>query len=227
MKLLTSSTGQYTCSANLNLYDDSHCKDLATQAASGRYLKLVSSENINNAMQVCLCEDDYLAWLPSEQLIYLQPANQVYQPVIFNRTEIVQRIPEIIAFTKAAMKIPNCYLWGGTVAPNYDCSGLMQAAFTALGVWLPRDSYQQADFTETIDLAEIMMGDLIFFAKNKRVNHVALYLGDGEYIHSSGKDMGRNGIGIDRILEVNNTVSQGYYELFYKVGRVMSSYQPS
>ena len=227
MQLPQSLTGQYTCSVNLNLYDDSDCQKLATQAALGRYLKLVSSEPVNNAMQVCLCEDDYLAWLPIKQLIYLQPATKVYQPIIFKRTEIVQRIPEIISFTQTAMKVTNYYLWGGTVAPNYDCSGLMQAAFTASGVWLPRDSYQQADFTETIDLAEILPGDLIFFAKNNRVNHVALYLEDGEYIHSSGKDMGRNGIGIDSIVEINNKVSQAYYEMFYKVGRVMSSYQPN
>jgi len=124
------------------------------------------------------------------------------------------------------MARPNYYLWGGTVGPNYDCSGLMQAAFAASGIWLPRDSYQQAAFTARIDRDELEAGDLIFFAKRERVDHLALYLGDGYYIHSSGKEMGRNGIGIDRLTAEENWISRAYYQQLWGFGRVTSSYQP-
>jgi len=121
------------------------------------------------------------------------------------------------------MEVPNYYLWGGTVAPNYDCSGLIQAAFAASGIWLPRDSYQQEAFTQRVSREELLTGDLIFFGTEK-VNHVALYLGEGRYIHSSGKEIGRNGIAIDLLSEDGDEVSQNYYRKLWSFGRVMSNY---
>ncbi len=226
MQLLKSDTGQYFCLSNLNLYNSSECQELATQVAAGRHIKCLSDRSLETAIEIYVCEDGYRAWLPISQLTQLEPATTVYQPVSLSRAEIETRLSDIIAFTKAAMQQPNYYLWGGTVGPNYDCSGLMQAAFAASGVWLPRDSYQQADLMQTIAQEELLPGDLIFFAAKERVNHVALYLGDGYYIHSSGKEMGRNGIGIDRLSTTENEVSKAYYRQLWGMGRVMSSYQP-
>ncbi|MFO5528213.1 MAG: C40 family peptidase, partial [Cuspidothrix sp.] len=138
--------------------------------------------------------------------------------------EIQQRIPEIIGFTQAAKQQDNYYLWGGTVAPNYDCSGLMQAAFQSVGVWLPRDAYQQEAFTQAIDINELQPGDLIFFGTPQKATHVGLYLGDGYYIHSSGKEQGRNGIGIDQLSDQDDKVSQAYYQQLRGAGRVIKSY---
>ena len=224
MKLPNSATEQYLCTANLNLYDSPTCETLATQAGLGRYVKLASLKTTESAIEICCCEDNYVAWLPVEELVNLKPAQKPYQPSSISRAEIVQHIPKIIQFTREAMAQPNHYAWGGTVAPNYDCSGLMQAAFAASGVWLPRDSYQQEAFTKTIPLEEVLPGDLIFFAKNQKVNHVALSLGDGYYIHSSGTQMGRNGIGIDKLSNDGDQVSKAYYEIFWNVGRVMFGY---
>ena len=60
-----------------------------------------------------------------------------------------------------------------------------------------------------------------------RTTHVAIYLGEGRYIHSSGKDKGRNGIGIDSIVNLSDPISQGFYDLLRCFGRVTKSYQPS
>ncbi|MEO1433325.1 MAG: NlpC/P60 family protein, partial [Cyanobacteria bacterium J06633_8] len=60
----------------------------------------------------------------------------------------------------------------------------------------------------------------------QKATHVGLYLGDGKYIHSSGKDKGRNGIGIDRLSEQGDEVSRSYYKQLRGVGRVVSSYIP-
>ncbi len=214
----------YICRRHLNLYDSPQCDELATQAAMGRHLQIISPQETQGAVEVRLVEDSYRAWLPSSQLEELAPSPTVYQPSIVSRGEIEDRIPQIIAFMKAAMAVPNYYLWGGTVAPNYDCSGLMQAAFSTFGIWLPRDSYQQADFTQRITENELLAGDLIFFAAKERVSHVALYLGDGKYIHSSGKDVGRNGIGIDQLSPDSSAIGQNYYRQLWGFGRVMESY---
>ena len=230
LNLPQSPSGEFRCLIDLDLYDSPSCQGLATQAAKGRHLCLIQEQIVERsiaqraryAIAVRLCEDDYLAWLPLDQLEQLEAAKEAYRAIDFSRSDIELRLPEVIAFTHRAMTQPNYYLWGGTVGPNYDCSGLMQAAFSSQGIWLPRDSYQQEAFTQRISQDELHPGDLIFFAKEK-VNHVALYLGDGKYIHSSGKDMGRNGIGIDVLSSEGDRVSQSYYRKLWSFGRVVIS----
>jgi hypothetical protein len=220
-QLSKSNNGEYCPRIDLDLYDDSSCDRLATQVAAKRHLKILNVTN--NAVEVRLCEDGYVAWLPMDKLGELESAETVYKAIAFNRSQIEFYLPNIIAFTKAAMQVPNYYLWGGTLAPNYDCSGLIQAAFAASGIWLPRDSYQQESFTQRISLKELCSGDLIFFG-TKKVDHVALYLGNGYYIHSSGKEVGRNGIAIDPLSADGDEISRGYYQRLWSFGRVMSSY---
>jgi hypothetical protein len=216
---------EYRCLVNLNLYDSPSCQGLATQAGVGRHLQILPKNSVEEALEVRLCEDGYGAWLPVQEFAGLEPAETRYRVIALSPEQIQERIPAIIAFTKAAMQQPNYYLWGGTVGPNYDCSGLMQAAFAASGIWLPRDSYQQADFTQEIEFEELRTGDLVFFAKAEKVNHVGLHLGDGYYIHSSGQQTGRNGIAIDCLSEDGDEIGRSYFRQFVRAGRVVTSYQ--
>ncbi len=215
---------EYECLQVVNLYDSPDCNRLATQAATGRHLKLTSNSQ-DTAVEVCLCEDNYSGWLLRSNLDLLQQATLPYQAKSFSQDEIKKRIAEVIAFTYNAMQQPNYYLWGGTVAPNYDCSGLMQAAFASVDVRLPRDAYQQEAFVLPISITELEPGDLVFFGTPQKATHVGLYLGEGRYIHSSGKEQGRNGIGIDILSEQGDTVSQSYYKQLRGAGRVVRSYE--
>ncbi|MCT7956920.1 NlpC/P60 family protein [Laspinema palackyanum] len=217
---------QYRCRVDLNLYDSPQCEALATQASEGRLLRIVLPPT-EGAVGVKLCEDDYPGWLALTDLENLDLAESPYQAIALDRTHIEPQIPAIIAFTHQAMSVPNEYLWGGTVAPNYDCSGLMQAAFRVAEVWLPRDAYQQEAFTQPIPLDELQAGDLLFFGTPEKATHVGLYLGEGRYIHSSGKKVGRNGIGIDVLGEnSDDPVSRNYYQQLRGAGRVLRSYLP-
>lgn len=221
---------QYQCQVNLNLYDSPQLERLATQAAAGRYCRIVSSAadlaavTPSGAIAICLCEDDYPAWLAVADLPALDRASHPYQPVQVAERDIAARLPGAIAFAHAAMSHPNEYLWGGTVAPNYDCSGLVQAAFASVGIWLPRDAYQQEAFVTTVAIADLQPGDLVFFGTPTRATHVGIYLGDDRYIHSSGKDQGRNGIGIDQLSGGTDPVGQRYQEQFRQAGRVVAAY---
>lgn len=80
------------------------------------------------------------------------------------------------------------YLWGGTSSLAPDCSGFTQTAYTAAGLLLPRDTSMQIKCgVEVPSLKEAEAGDLIFYGNSAgRVNHVAIYLGGGKIIHSSG-----------------------------------------
>ncbi len=214
---------EYICQSDLNIYHTPSGEGLVTQAATGRHLQVVSICE-DTAIEVCLCEDDYPGWLLAEDLSNLQLASSKYSAIAFSHSEIKSQLPEVIDFANQAMQQPNYYLWGGTLAPNYDCSGLMQAAFKSVEVWLPRDAYQQEAFTQKISFEELLLGDLVFFGSTQKATHVGLYLGEGCYIHSSGQKQGRNGIGIDKLSEQGDEVSKSYYQQLRGFGRVMSSY---
>jgi NlpC/P60 family/Bacterial dipeptidyl-peptidase Sh3 domain len=235
---------EYRAISHINIYDSPKCDRLATQAAQGRHLlffdppqpplnkegrdgidSLVQGDT--TAVRVRLCEDDYPGWLDLRDIHLLEVTETVYHPLVVSQDEIRDKLPIAITFTREAMQQSNYYLWGGTVKPNYDCSGLMQAAFVAAGIWLPRDAYQQEAFTKPMSFSALEPGDLVFFGTAEKATHVGLYLGDGRYIHSSGKVQGRDGIGIDVLSEDGDAVSRAYYQQLRGYGKVVASYQPS
>ncbi|MEG3940047.1 C40 family peptidase [Microcoleus sp. S36b_A3] len=223
---------EYRVRSHINIYDSPKCDRLATQAALGRHLRALnqSPSEVNldtNAVMVRLCEDDYPGWLDLRDIDLLEVTETVYHPLVLSEFQIREKLPIAITFAREAMNQSNYYLWGGTVGPNYDCSGLMQAAFMAAGIWLPRDAYQQEAFTKPISISALEPGDLVFFGTPEKATHVGLCLGDRRYIHSSGQAQGRNGIGIDVLSDDGDRVSQAYYQQLRGYGKVVASYQPS
>ena len=96
-----------------------------------------------------------------------------------------------IVVQTARQMMGSTYLWGGTSVKGADCSGFVKTAYFCGGVILSRDASQQALTGEIIPAnrwRECHTGDLLFFGNARgRVDHVALYLNNGEYIHCSGR----------------------------------------
>ncbi|WP_329495444.1 NlpC/P60 family protein [Kitasatospora herbaricolor] len=90
------------------------------------------------------------------------------------------RAVEAIAFARAQLGKP--YVWGATGPGSYDCSGLVQAAWAAAGVSLPRTTYDQIDAARRVPRDQLQPGDLVFFYSG--VTHVGLYTGGGRMIHA-------------------------------------------
>ncbi len=87
------------------------------------------------------------------------------------------------------------YRWGGTSPEGgFDCSGLVGYVFrNTLGIELPRISRDMANVGELIrDPKALTEGDLVFFSRRgKNVDHVGIYIGDGQFVHAprTGKDV--------------------------------------
>ena len=79
------------------------------------------------------------------------------------------------------------YRWGGnTPSSGFDCSGLVGYVFrTEAGIALPRTSREMAALdAPIIDRDDLEPGDLLFFGKRHRVNHVAIYVGNGRFVNA-------------------------------------------
>lgn len=83
------------------------------------------------------------------------------------------------------------YVWGGTSLTNgADCSGYVMSIFKKYGVSLPHSSVAQANCGTTIKVSEAQPGDLVFYGNGKSINHVAIYIGNGQVIHASSPKTG-------------------------------------
>ena len=107
------------------------------------------------------------------------------------------------------------YRWGGTSPDNgFDCSGLVGYVFRTIGIDLPRVSRAMAnEGTPVADRSALAEGDLVFFGRSGRVDHVGIYVGDGKFLHAprTGRDV------------TVSTLTDGYWGQKYMEARRITS----
>lgn len=95
---------------------------------------------------------------------------------------------EVISFLKA--QLGKAYVSGATGPSAYDCSGLTVAAFKQVGVDLPRVSQDQSTTGTPVSVSEAQPGDLLFWGGVGSAHHVAVYVGNGNYIDAANPSKG-------------------------------------
>ncbi len=90
----------------------------------------------------------------------------------------------VVAYAKQFLGNP--YVYGGTsLTEGADCSGFVMRVFEHFGIDTGRTSRDQAANGKRVSIDEVQPGDLIFYASGDYINHVAIYIGDGQIIHAS------------------------------------------
>lgn len=82
----------------------------------------------------------------------------------------------------AATFIGTPYVWGGTTASGFDCSGFVQTVFSRQGVTIPRTVALQWNFGKTV--SQPAVGDVVFFETVTGPSHNGIYIGNNQFIHS-------------------------------------------
>ncbi|MFK7983747.1 MAG: NlpC/P60 family protein [Saprospiraceae bacterium] len=121
------------------------------------------------------------------------------------------------------------YLWGGTSGKGMDCSGFTKTVFYLNGIQLARDASQQVHTGNLIEtdetLKNVVPGDLLFFGrkatteKKERITHVGIYMGKGEFIHSSGDA----GVKIESLIAGAPNFNKKRLATFVKAKRMVTS----
>ncbi|MCM3636613.1 NlpC/P60 family protein [Sporosarcina luteola] len=112
---------------------------------------------------------------------------------------------EIIDSAKQYLGLP--YVWAGTSAYGFDCSGIIYSVYKNHGILIPRDSFVQATHGKAVSRSQLQPGDLMFFAHNGgkgAVYHVSIYIGEGKMIHAPNSSRSIEIISIDTPLYKKN-----------------------
>ena len=105
--------------------------------------------------------------------------------------------------------VGNPYVYGGTSLTNgADCSGFTQSVYRNFGICIPRTSSEQSGSGRSVSVSSVQPGDLIFYAKNGSINHVALYIGGGQVVHASNP---RTGIRISNMYYRTPSCARRYW----------------
>ena len=119
---------------------------------------------------------------------------------------------QIVAFAEQFLGTP--YVWAGSSPSGFDCSGFVSYVFKNFGYTVNRTAASMYTNGVAVEKSELQIGDAVFFASSSEsIGHVGIYIGDGEFIHSS------SGCGYVTI----SGLDESYYSRMYVGARRIAS----
>jgi cell wall-associated NlpC family hydrolase len=160
---------------------------LSSAAAAGLTADSADQVRVASASQALV--EPTLA--PERDVLYASDVNLMIAAQAVQAEAAPNRVQTVLKRALALLGTP--YRWGGNSPDGFDCSGLVGYVFrTTLGIELPRVSREMANNGEKVERTALTAGDLVFFSRRgKRVDHVGIYVGNGQFVHAprSGKDV--------------------------------------
>ena len=100
---------------------------------------------------------------------------------------VISPAPVRDSIVKSALSLVGTpYRYGGSSTKGFDCCGFVMYVYALNHISVPRTSREQFSSAKPIDLDDIQKGDLLFYRINsKAISHVGIYIGDGQFVHSS------------------------------------------
>jgi cell wall-associated NlpC family hydrolase len=146
----------------------------------------------HTTLREAMSASDRTLLLNSDLARLFAPGASAADPMAQVSAQEQSKIKTVLQRAMALLGTP--YRWGGSEPDKgFDCSGLVGYVFrNALGIELPRVSREMAKSGELVaDRAKLSAGDLVFFGRRGRVDHVGIYVGEGRFVHapSRGKDV--------------------------------------
>lgn len=94
-------------------------------------------------------------------------------------------VGKIVETAKSLVGTP--YVWGGSTASGFDCSGFIFHVYNQAGIKLPRTNTTGYD-ARSYDVSSPQVGDLVFFKNTYRagISHVGIFIGNNQFIHAGG-----------------------------------------
>lgn len=151
-------------------------EELEVASVEGDWVKVyLDDEEVFVSAEYVKVSSELGAAITMTELLYGQGVSDV-------RVDVCQYAKEFLG---------NPYVWGGTnLTKGADCSGYVMSIFKKYGVSLPHSSVAQANCGTTIKVSEAKPGDLVFYGNGRSINHVAIYIGNGQVIHASNPKTG-------------------------------------
>jgi cell wall-associated NlpC family hydrolase len=144
---------------------------------------------------------------------YVEVSTELAKAMTMTEVRYGQGVSDVrVALVQYATQfVGNPYVWGGTsLTKGADCSGFVLSVFANYGISLPHSSSAQANCGTRISASEAQPGDLFFYGNGSRINHVAIYIGNGRVVHASSPKSGIK-------------ISSAYYRTPVKVVRILNN----
>ena len=127
---------------NISGYQNETEDKLVTEIFKNRIFRLLYP-NIYQPYQkfsrilIQLYEDGYICWINLEGLVIDKCELRKNENSKNEHSFIKDKVPSLLKWIEDQAKLNNEYLWGGTLGPNFDCSGLIQTAFLKHHIHIP------------------------------------------------------------------------------------------